>query len=85
MNATDAKNIITEQLFIDLVHRLEARLSNHQSLKRDVFNEVDVINNSLADEFNQIVTVLQAVVDKYFFAYYEVPRFVNFSYKHFDE
>ena len=77
-----ATNIAIE-LFKQSVARIEDRI-NSTSFKNEVKYHSKALNAAMANNFNQIVDVLQSVVDSYYINHYEINGFIPFSVADFD-
>lgn len=74
MKIQQAIEALTTAIFENMVNSLEAKLTS-ASLKKELQYNCDALNNSLFNDFLTIKEVLQKVVDKYYFNYYEVEGY----------
>lgn len=79
-----AETIIIEALLIERAKSLTERLNNKQYLIREIKYNQSAFNMSLKEDIDWMRSILQSVVDKFYFNYYEVPGFACLSIDNLD-
>lgn len=75
----NGETIIATEILNRTVLSIESRLNNHTELSNSIKYHNLAFNESLKKDFDQIIEVLQAVVDKFYIDNYMVDSYVYFN------
>lgn len=79
MNKENATTIIAIELVTKTIQSCEQILNDKPKLVHSLKYNSKELNKSLSQSFAQLVDILQTVVDKFYWSYYEVQKFVPLS------
>jgi uncharacterized lipoprotein YehR (DUF1307 family) len=81
----EAQTTICVELFRNMLNKIENKFNDLATLKNSLKYNEESFNNSLRNDFIQIVKVLQGVIDKYYFNYYNVDNYEYMSLSNLEE
>lgn len=85
MNKTEALSIITVEIIRKDIESIKELFNNTSALKRELRYNSEPLNNRLAQSFKEFRTILQDVVDKFYWSYYEVRPYTRLDINHLEE
>lgn len=84
MTLNQTENIVSVELFSNMVNSLERRLKS-EILNHDIKYNPEEANASMLMDFNQIKEVLQKTIDSFYLGYYEVSGFQFITLKNIED
>lgn len=85
MATLEAKKIIVAELIRRDSNAINELFNDTARLKKELKYNADALNDRLNKSFEQFREILQAIVDKFYYDYYQIRGFVRLDLNHLNE
>ncbi|MRM93759.1 hypothetical protein D1Z98_01880 [Riemerella anatipestifer] len=85
MKAKEVENILAIEFIKRDIAFIKNLFDNKTALKKELKYNEKALNERLHESFNHFTEILQKTVDKYYFGFYEVKKYIKLDIDYLDE